>query len=363
MPPPLAREGQTLFSRLFPPPRFLEMRPAGLSISDDAITALQLVPSGGGRRRLGRFGRRPLPPGAVSGGALGDAEAVARELRSLRDELKSDFVRVSLSEEKAYLFETTLPSVPLGEARNAIELSLEENVPLAPREAVFDCALLARGNAGGAGDTYVVGAVPRGTAEAYADLVRAAGFLPVALCLEAEAIARAVLPFSPTDDAVLLLNMNAGKTGLFIVARGTVQFTSTVSVGCTHLTDAVGKFLGVGSEKAAAIQKGAPLPPGANASELLLSCANAVSVLKDEVVKLAAYWRTHGGAETAPIQKVVLAGLDAGFTGFDEYLSNAFGLPVEAGNVWRNAFSFDEYLPPIAFADSFAYTAAVGLAL
>jgi len=36
---------------------------------------------------------------------------------------------------------------------------------------------------------------------------------------------------------------------------------------------------------------------------------------------------------------------------------------VEVGNVWRNTFSFEEYIPPILFDESLDYAAAVGLAL
>jgi Tfp pilus assembly PilM family ATPase len=101
--------------------------------------------------------------------------------------------------------------------------------------------------------------------------------------------------------------------------------------------------------------------------DLFSRCANAVSVLKDEVEKILTYWRSHGGnkdRETPKMpQKIILSGRPAGVEGFASYLSSAFPLPVESGDVWQNAFSLDKYLPAIPHSESPLFAAAVGLAL
>ena len=108
--PVTANFTQRLFHEYFPPPRFLEMPAVGLTISDDAVSAIELV-----RRRdayaVGRFGRRPLLKESIMGGYVNDKDAVVGEPRKLKNELKLDFVDASLSEEKAYLFQTSIPKV------------------------------------------------------------------------------------------------------------------------------------------------------------------------------------------------------------------------------------------------------------
>ncbi len=309
------------------------MSAVGLSVTDDAITVMELLPSrGGGECRVGRFGRCALPPSALSGGAIMDAPAVVAELAALRQALHLDFVRISISEEKAYLYQAQLPAVELAQIRGALELSLEENVPLAPVDAVFDFSL---GQGEDAAREVMVGVLPRAIAEGYAALFAQAGLVPLSLSLETEAIARALCSPQQTDETILLVIMNNTKTTLCIVEQGTLRFTRTVVVGCA---------------------------PDPRADEVFLSCSNAVSVLKDEIQKLSTYWQTHGSRSHGSFARIVLAGSVAGFAGFDDYLSRAFEMPVSAGNVWQNACTIGEYLPPIPFADSFAYAAAIGLA-
>lgn len=307
------------------------MPTVGLSIADDAVSALELVPHGSSCR-VGRFGRRPLPSGALSGGAIVNASAVAAELAALGRELELDFVRVSISEEKAYLYHTVLPPMERAAMRGALELSLEENVPLTPADAVFDFISDQRGETG---NEVTVAVLPRAIAESYASLLAQVGLTPCSFSLETEAMARSLCPLE-TPETTLLVVVGRGATTFCMVEQGIPRFTSTVSVGCT---------------------------PDIHAADVFSSCANAVSVLKDEIQKLSAYWQTHGEHHHAAFSRIVLAGSIAGFSGFDEYLARALEMPVAAGNVWVNAFPLGEYLPPIAFTDSFGYAAAVGLAL
>ncbi len=333
------------------------MPAVGLSLADDAVAVIELVWRKG-ERRVGRFGRRLLPFGALVDGALVNASVVAAELRSLREELRLDFVRASISEEKAYLYQTRLPRMESAKVRSALELSLEENVPLAPADALFDFADLPGGESG----REMVGVLPRKVAEEYTALLSSAGLTPVLLALEAEAVALALCE-RPTTETVLVVAVNRSKSSFSVVTQGMVRFTSTVAVGSAHLSEAIGKSLGLDQEKVAAIQKGAPLPQGIRAEEVFFSCANTVSVLKDEMQKILSYWQTHGGDGAKGFSRVILAGDIAGLAEFDDHLSRVFAIPVEAGNVWHNAFALGAYLPPIAFADSFSYAAAVGLSL
>ena len=145
-----------------------------------------------------------------------------------------------------------------------------------------------------------------------------------------------------------------------------VHFTSSVAIGGADITNAIAKHLSVSVEEAANIKKEHTVFKGKKNLDLFLLLMNAVSVLKDEVRKLSVYWNTHGDAPGEigkKISKIILCGHDSGLTGFAEYLSQVLQSKVEAGNVWRNAFSFEEYIPPILFDESLDYAAAVGLAL
>jgi len=363
--PVTAHFTERLFHEYFPPPRFLEMPAVGLNISDDAVSAVELI-----RHRnayaVGRFGRAPLPKGSVAGEYVADKDVVVGELRKLKDRLKLDFVNASLSEEKAYLFRTVIPNVSHKEIRAALEFRLEENVPLRASEAVFDYTII-EGTGHGSKDHLDVSVTvfPAKVVETYTELLDAAGLSPLSFEVEAQAISRAVIKKGDRG-TYLLVNFGESKTGLFIISEEVVHFTSTVAIGGTHITEAIAKSLSISPEEAVRVKRAQARVAEEKNEDLFLSLLSTLSALKDEINKLTIYWHTHkreGGEAGPKISKMILCGRDAAIPNFADFLSPTLKSGVEVGNVWRNAFSLDEYIPPISFAESLDYAAAIGLAL
>lgn len=362
---PPAPLGHTSFQQLFPPPKFLEMPAVGLDISDAAVSALELV-----RHKrsfvVGRFGRRALPRGSIAGGYVHDKEAVVEELRKLKDALNLDVVNASLSEENAYLFKTKIPRVARKEIRGVLEFKLEENVPLAASDAIFDYSMITQGGHE-SGDHLDVGVtvLPKKVVEVYTELLDAAGLVPLSFEIEAQAISRAVVSKGDRDTH-LIVNIGEGKTGLFIVSDEVVHFTSTVAVGGEHFTEVIAKHLSVSALEAESIKREPKAFKGRENADLFLALTKTISVLRDEVSKLSVYWSTHkdpAGEVGKKISKIVLCGRDAGISGLAEYLALFFDSPVAVGNVWQNVCSFEDYIPPLLFSESLDFAAAVGLAL
>ena len=343
------------------------MPAVGLSISDEAITALEIVRRKGAFA-VGRFGRRALPPGAVSGGELRRKEEAVAALRSLKEELHLDFVNASLSEEKAYLFKTRIPRVPRKEIRSVLNFKLEDNVPVPAAEATFDYSVItgAEPNVLDSLDV-VVTVLPQKVVEAYAELFAEAGLTPLSFEIEAQAIARAVIAKGDRG-AYLIVNFGDAKTGLFNVSDETVYFTSTAPIGSGAVTDAVLAHLSlhVPAEEVSGAKRAPAAQTGSAGADPFHSFGHAVLALKGEVNKLLVYWRTHHDQSNEMDKKigtVILTGRRVALQGIDDYLSLSFGLKAEAGNVWRNICSLDDYIPPILFEESLEYAAAAGLAL
>jgi type IV pilus assembly protein PilM len=352
------------FYEFFPPPRFLEMPAVGLAVSDEAVTALELV-----RRKdafaVGRFGRRPLPAGAVSGGELRRKDEVVAALRQLKDELRLDFVNASLSEEKAYLFQTRIPRVPRKEIRSVLDFKLEDNVPVPAAEAVFDYRVITNSERGAEHLDVAVTVLPQGVVRTYTGLLAEAGLTPLSFEIEAQAIARAVVG-NGDRNAYLIVHFGDAKTGLFIISDETVHFTSTALIGGATITEALARHFSLTAAEARDERRVQALLIESKDMRIFLSLTDALSVLKTEVNKLSVYWRTHRGQNGEvgnDIRNIILTGRCASLAGFADYLSLALGFSAEAGNVWRNICSFDEYIPPIPFEDSLQYAAAAGLAL
>ncbi len=350
------------FSDLFTVPEFLEMRPAGLAISERAVHLVEFVKKNS-KYILGRHGTRRIPAASIKEGYINDKNTVITALKSLQNELGIEFVMGSLPEEKVYLFKTELPMDAAQNIGQAIELRMEENIPLRPQDALFDYSVVFPGD----GDKIKasVSAAPSKMVDTYLEVMTAAGFRAVSLGVESEVLSRAVIPRGSLS-TYMIVNIGESRTCLSIISNGKVAFSLAVAIGGDAFTNALQKHFSVGVEEALKIKEERGFVKNRENMELFFSLMNAVSSIRDEVNKLSMYWQTHGvvaGAKEKKIEKIILCGRDSSLIGFDEYLSLAMKTPVEIANVWQNAFSFDDNIPTIPFLDSLDYASAIGMAL
>src|SRR3989344_7040559 len=117
---------------------FLQFPSCGIDISDSAIK-YALLKKTGQKLVLDRHGEHVLPEGIVSGGLIADPGRLQEILSKIREEMDTPYVIASLPEEKGYVIEMFLPAdLPAAKIREAVELHLEERVPVSAQEAVFD---------------------------------------------------------------------------------------------------------------------------------------------------------------------------------------------------------------------------------
>lgn len=348
------------FYQFFPPPQFLQMPAIGLDISDTSMRFIELIET---RRGLviGRFGERAIPRGVIESGEVKKPADLRTIFSALKKEYNLNVVAVSLPEEKVYLFDIHLPKMKNSEIRGAIELSLEEYVPLKASEALFDYDIDQ--------DTETlmqvsVSVLPRTLVDGYLEAFEGTGITPLAFEVEAQAIARAVI-LENDKNTYMIVDFGKTRTGLAIVSNGSVQFTSTVPIGGGILTDIIAKNLNVSYEDAEKIKFEKGVLGIANNEALSFALMSTISSLRDSISKHYAYWQTHDdyGKTRTPIKKIYLCGGDSNLLGFMSYLSTGLEVEVELAQAMVNVNSLDRYVPEISFTDSLRYATAIGLAL
>lgn len=350
------------FVDIFPPPKYLEMLSAGIDIGDTKVRFLEFVKKGR-RYVLGRYGEKNVPPGVITGGYVNKKEEIIRILSEIRSECGFTFVNIALPEEKAYVFKERVPAVLPEELRQAVEFTLEENVPIPATEAVYDYVKLSSSS-----EEHVdvgVSVLPVKVVKTYEEIVKSAGFRPLLFTTEAQAIAQAVVGRTDTGTA-MIVNFEENKTGLYIVCEGVVLFASTVDIGSGAITNAIAKHYSVSREEAEEIKRKKGFIKDRKNMDLFFSLMNTVSALKDEIGKLSIYWATHKdkyGETGKKIDRIILCGKDAGLEGFDEYLSLTMKAKIEVANIWQNALSFEEGIPALPLIESLDFAAAAGAAL
>ena len=350
------------FLSLFPVPTFLEMPAAGLDISDHSIKFVQFAQTKKGLR-ITKYGTYELPIGAVIEGRIANREAIATVLSQMVREHGVQYVRASLPEEPAYIFTATVPAIGREEIKSLLQFKLEENVPVAPADAVIDFDLIASEPKDGQ-RIVAVSVVPQKVAQVYTDLLEAAGLIPISLEIEAQAIARTLVPKTYTKTC-MTVDIGRTRSCISVVGGGHVRFTTTVAIGGDMLNDVLEKELAALSpEEQLAIKNNYGLSYSANAT-VRNAFLNFGRQVRNEIERYYIYWQTHKDTKASglSIEKIILSGGYANIAGLPEYLTQELFVPVERANVWVNAFSLEKYIPSVSHRESLGYASAIGLAL
>lgn len=341
----------------------MAMPHVGVDISANSVRYVELVrkPTG---LALGKFGTQDVPTPVSFNEPLINNKDLIAALKKVQRVNKFQFVEVSIPEEKSYLFTTEVPSGDPETIRNHIEFHLEENVPISLTDAIFDYHIIHRDNKKGV-DFASVSVVPQQVIDQYIDLFNMAGMTPVSFLIENQALTKAIIPENDTC-MYLVVHIGDRKTVLSIVSEGSVQFTSTVSVGGDDFTNAISKEYNISFAEAEKMKEEKGFTRTTENTTFFMLLINSVSALRDEIQKAYMYWLSHidknGKDASAPL-KVILAGRDASIIGFRDYMSLSLKVPVELANVWVNVLSFDKEIPPIEYLESLDYATVIGLAL
>jgi type IV pilus assembly protein PilM len=349
------------FNRFFPTPKFLVLPSFGLDISDESVKFIELFKTKNGIR-VNRYGEKKIPAGIIESGKIKDQKRMEEILMSLRKEEGVKSVRVSLPEEQVYLFNLRLEKAGLENIREGIELSLEEYIPIPAQDAIFDYELLSEDEQS---LKLQVAAIPKNVIEEYLSVFKNSMISAQSFELEAQAIARCVVKKNDPE-TYMLVDFGKKRTGIFIVSRGIVIFTSTLDVGGAMLSNMIEKNFKISFEEAEKKKKECGLRRNATNTEVFSVLLNGVSVIRDEIAKHFLYWHTHKdeeGKERPPIKKIILSGGDSNLIGLAEYFSVSIKTSVEIANVWVNITETDKYIPEIGFNQSLTFAAALGLAL
>lgn len=312
------------FFRVFPPPKFLLMPHAGLDISDDGMHVVAYE-GFGGTRHISLSGQEDFPPGLFQGGDITNEKEFVSRLAQFGKKHGLSGVKVSVPEEKAYLFQTEVPSTDQKKIEQNIEFKLEENVPLSGQDAVFYFDLLPKSATGGVLKASV-SVVPRVYIEQYMNLIKKAGLTPVSFEIVPKAIARSIIA-SGSEKTRLIIHAMSQKTGLYVVSGNVVHFTFTGPWG----------------------------------TETVKGTQNMLDEVRKEISRIRLFWLTR--ENNKDFDEVVLVGKNA--TVLEQACRTETGetpFNVKIADIWVNAINVDKYIPSITKSDSLSYAVAAGLA-
>lgn len=347
-----------LYNHNFPMPSYLAMDSFSIDISDQSVKFGELVVTSSGLR-LGRYGKEKIPAGVVVSGKIEKEDELVKVLKNLKEREKLNFIRVSLPEEQMYLFTLSIPKTNGENIRDMILLQIEEHIPLKAPDSIFDYDVVSMNNQN---ILVEVVAIAGATIDGYLSVFDKAGLIPLSFEIEAQAIARAVIP-DGDDKPVMIVDFGETRTGVSIALNGRVFLTTTLSMGGVDLTNMIAKNFSLSFDEAEKMKHEYGLNTNSKVQDIFPAILNGISVLRDELNKQYLYWDNHNDVKNEKINHIILCGGDANLTGLAEYLELSMKIKVENANVWVNILKTENAIPEMSFEESLSYATVLGLAL
>lgn len=347
-----------LFSHYFPTPTYLAMNSCAIDISDQSIKYGELIKNSSGII-LGEYGKEKIPEGVIVSGKIEKEDNLVNILKKIKEKNDLHFIRVSLPEEQIYLFTLTVPKTENENLRDVILLQIEEYIPLNALDVVFDYDVI---RDDGQNIFLEVVSISSEVIESYISVFNKAGLTPVAFEIEAQAIARAVVPFGETAP-VMIVDFGDARTGVSIYKNGRIFLTTTLSIGGVDLTNMIAKTYAISFEEAEKKKQEYGLNTTTKVEDIFSAILNGISVLRDELNKQFIYWDNHNTSKNEQISHIILCGGDANLTGLSEYLESSLKIKVENANVWVNILNTKNIVPRMSFEESLGYATVLGLAM
>jgi type IV pilus assembly protein PilM len=188
------------------------------------------------------------------------------------------------------------------------------------------------------------------------DIIRRTGLQSSFFEIEIFSTMRAVLEEDQTP--VMIFDMGAATTKLYIVERGIVRLSHTVNRGSQDITTMVSKSLGIPVKQAEIIKRSSGILPGGNADIRNIVHLSLDYIFSEANQVVLNYQRKHNKT----IGKIVLVGGGSALKGLADLAQASFQTPVVAGNPFAKTDA-PAFLENILRETGPEFAVAVGIAL
>jgi len=314
---------------------FLSLKPDifGLDINDRSIKIVKLKKKRG-FFKLDSLNDVDVKEGVIEEGAIKDEKGLAETIKKACSSVKgkklnTKYAIASLPEEKAFLQVIQLPKMSEEELKSAVPLEAENYIPLPIDEVYLDFKSIDSGS--GQLDILIT-AVPKATVDSYVSCIKEAGLIPVALEVESEAVARALIKGGISEVPLVILDVGKNTAGFIVFSGGSIRFTSSIKI----------------------------------VSKKSIS-ESYMAELVSQVDKFIDFYQNHANHADSgknKIRKIILAGGGSDSKGLAESLLKGLKIPAEPGNPWSNA-NIKQISPELLkfYKKPLPFCTAIGLAI
>ncbi|MEK7167774.1 MAG: pilus assembly protein PilM, partial [Patescibacteria group bacterium] len=196
--------------------------------------------------------------------------------------------------------------------------------------------------------------------DSYLDVLSKAKLIPTVLEIEAAAISRLVVESNKETKPLIVIDIGASRTGLFLCENKTVKFTVSLPISGNQITQLIADTLDLDWEKAEQAKIICGLDPTKGQGALLEIFADTIDGLTGHIRRAIAFHQDNYPS-SQPVEKIVICGGGANFANINQILGQKLNLIVETSQPWKDITNPDHFF--FDSSKSQSYVTALGLAL
>lgn len=338
----------------------------GLDIGSQTIKAMQLE-AHQKHATVKAYGNVDSTDKIIKDGIITNVNEAAQLVDSLlatglQGQLTTSRVVMSVPVSRAFTRVLSLPVMSKKELDNAVQLEIEQSVPIDSKNLYFDYETTDTGEA----DNILVRmvAVPKTIIDSYTALSDMLG-LDLALVqtnIRADAQLSMLYEEVTGSNSSPYIIIDVGGNSVDIgILDATLRLTGTVDEGGNNLTEAIARKLHVAPEKAHRIKVSHGLNAGTQQSKIQSAVEPILNKVVAEIKQISRFYeeRIHEGAQ---VSQILIVGGGANMPGLGDYLTNATRVPTRVSAPWGEHITFGSMEPP-EHADLPRFLTCAGLAL
>lgn len=331
----------------------------GLDVSDTGIKAMAIDQ---GKWSVLGYNSLDLDPLKTKGAFDGNSTYLEEKLKLLFSEkivgnLPSNHVAIGLPTARSYSRTFTLPTKVEKNLRDAIDLEIEQYIPVPASTLYVDYQIIERSHKQ---ITVLMSAISRNMVDRCVAAAEHAELRPVLVEPSMSAVARLITQTEEGNLPSVIVDIGPATTDIAILDRGAVRVTSGINVGGNTFTLDIARKLGVPLENAHQLKVLNGLNSGARQAKIKNSVEPTLRKIITETKRVMRYYSERID-DDRKLEQLLIVGSGSNMPGIGEYFTNELIIAARVASPWQK-LDFGK-LPEPARQLRSRYITAAGLAI
>jgi type IV pilus assembly protein PilM len=312
---------------------------------DVSSTGVKMMAIDTHKMRVLGYGSVDLDPQKVQNSISKGDDYLANGIKQLLDtkvvgHFPSRQVAVSVPTSRTYSRTMQLPLDAEANLDGALQLEVEQYVPIASSELYTDYQIIERGKES---LTILLSAVPKKIVDSIVGSCARVGLEPVIIQPGISAAARLIKATEEGHLPTIIIDVGAATSDIALFDNE-VRVTGSAAVGGHTFTFHIADKLKVSFEEAHQLKVHSGLNPGPRQAKLKAALEPLLEDVAAEARKIIRYYSERLGIKSK-IEQVIIVGGGSNLPGLGEFMTEAMLMPARVANPWQS-LDFGHLQPP-----------------